>query len=53
MPVKKTTPNKGNGKSREVYIVSVARTAVGRALKGTLKEVRPEDMAAAVIKGAI
>jgi acetyl-CoA acyltransferase len=38
---------------REAVIVSSVRTAVGRALKGTLRQVRPDDMAAAAISGAL
>ena len=38
---------------REVVIVSSVRTAVGRAGKGTLRETRPDDMAAAAIKAAL
>src|SRR3982751_3235476 len=38
---------------REVVIVSSVRTAVGRANKGTLRETRPDDMAAEAIKGAL
>jgi acetyl-CoA acyltransferase len=38
---------------REVVIVSGARLAQGKAPKGTLRSLRPEDMAAAVIKAAI
>ena len=38
---------------REAVIVSGARTAVGRAHKGSLRTVRPDDMAAAVIQEAI
>jgi acetyl-CoA acyltransferase len=34
-------------------IVSAARTAVGKAPRGTLRTMRPEDMAAAVIKAAL
>lgn len=33
----------------DAYIVSAVRTAVGRALKGTLSQTRPDDMAAAVL----
>ena len=36
--------------SREAVIVAAARTAVGRAKKGTTRNVRPEDMAVAVIR---
>ena len=38
---------------REVVIVSSVRTAVGKAGKGTLRQVRPDDMAAAAIKAAL
>jgi acetyl-CoA acyltransferase len=38
---------------REAVIVSSVRTAVGKAGRGTLRRVRPDDMAAAAIKGAL
>jgi acetyl-CoA acyltransferase len=38
---------------REAVIVSSVRTAVGKAGKGTLRETRPDDMAAEAIKGAL
>lgn len=38
---------------REAVIVSAVRTPVGRAKKGTLKDMRPDDMAAAVIAEAV
>lgn len=38
---------------QEAVIVSVARTAVGRAKKGTLAAYRPEDMGAEVVKAAL
>ncbi|CAN5739343.1 thiolase family protein [soil metagenome] len=38
---------------KEAVIVSAARTAVGRAPKGTLRSSRPDDMAAAAINEAI
>jgi acetyl-CoA acyltransferase len=38
---------------KEAVIVSVVRTAVGKAPKGTLRDTRPDDMGAAVIKEAI
>ncbi len=38
---------------RDAVIVSAVRTAVGRAPKGTLNVMRPDDMAAAVIAEAI
>jgi acetyl-CoA acyltransferase len=38
---------------REAVIVSAVRTAVGRAYKGTLRNTRPDDMAAVVIGEAI
>ncbi len=37
----------------EAVIVSAARTAVGRANKGTLADFRPEDMGAAVVAAAV
>jgi acetyl-CoA acyltransferase len=37
----------------EAVIVSAARTAVGRAVKGTLADVRPEDMGAAAVREAV
>ncbi|MCG6926602.1 MAG: acetyl-CoA C-acyltransferase, partial [Acidobacteria bacterium] len=38
---------------REAVIVSSVRTAVGKAVKGTLRQVRPDDMAAAAIQEAL
>jgi len=38
--------------SREAYIVAAARTAVGRAKRGSLVSYRPEDMAATVLNEA-
>lgn len=38
---------------RDAVIVSAARTAVGKAHKGTLRTTRPDDMAAVVIDEAI
>ncbi|NET03473.1 MAG: acetyl-CoA C-acyltransferase [Merismopedia sp. SIO2A8] len=38
---------------KEAYIVSSVRTAVGKAPRGSLRNVRPDDMGAAVVKGAI
>lgn len=38
---------------REAVIVSAARTAVGKAPRGTLRTVRPDDMGAIVVKAAI
>ncbi|RLC97413.1 MAG: acetyl-CoA C-acyltransferase [Chloroflexi bacterium] len=39
--------------TKEAVIVSAARTAVGRAKRGTLVDVRPDEMAAVVIKAAL
>lgn len=36
-----------------VYVASATRTAVGRAPRGALKDYRPDDMAAAVLKEAV
>jgi acetyl-CoA acyltransferase len=38
---------------REAVIVSSVRTAVGKAPKGTLKDTRPDEMGAAVIREAL
>ncbi len=38
---------------KEAVIVKALRTAVGKAPRGTLKDTRPDDMAAAVIKSAV
>ena len=38
---------------KEAYIVSAVRTAVGKALKGSLVRTRPDEMAAVVIAEAI
>ncbi|MEN9581293.1 MAG: hypothetical protein RJA70_4302 [Pseudomonadota bacterium] len=36
-----------------VVVASSVRTAVGRGVKGTLRHTRPEDLAAAAVKGAL
>jgi acetyl-CoA acyltransferase len=38
---------------RDAVVVASVRTAVGKAGKGTLRQTRPDDMAAAAIKGAL
>jgi acetyl-CoA acyltransferase len=38
---------------KDIYVVSAARTAIGRANRGTLAQYRPDDMAAAVIEAAV
>ncbi|HEY3356223.1 MAG TPA: thiolase family protein [Polyangia bacterium] len=38
---------------RDVVIVSAVRTAVGRGIKGSLRDTRPDTMAGAVIKEAL
>jgi len=38
---------------KEALIVSIARTAVGKAPRGALRNTRPDDMAAAVIREAL
>ena len=38
---------------KNVFIAAAARTAVGRAPRGTLRETRPDDMAAVVLKEAV
>jgi acetyl-CoA acyltransferase len=39
--------------AREAVIVASVRTAVGKAPRGTLRQTRPDDMAAAAIKAAL
>ena len=38
---------------KEAVVVSAVRTAVGKALKGTLKTTRPDDLGAIAVKGAL
>ncbi|MFQ5904017.1 MAG: acetyl-CoA C-acyltransferase, partial [Candidatus Binatia bacterium] len=38
---------------REAVIVAAARTAVGKAFKGSLRDTRPDDLAAFVLRDAI
>ncbi len=38
---------------KEAVIVSIVRTAIGRAPRGTLRKTRPEDMGAAAVKEAV
>ena len=37
----------------EAVIVATARSPIGRAFKGSLKDVRPDDLAAAIVKAAL
>ena len=37
----------------KAYIVSAVRTAVGRALRGSLKDTRPDDLGAIAVRGAV
>ena len=34
----------------EAYIVATARSPIGRAFKGSLKDVRPDDLAASMVR---
>ncbi|MDJ0675898.1 MAG: acetyl-CoA C-acyltransferase [Calothrix sp. MO_167.B42] len=38
---------------KQPYIISTVRTAVGKAPRGTLRHMRPDDMGATVVKAAI
>ena len=38
---------------REAVVVAYGRSAIGKSPKGTLKDTRPEDFAAQVIKGVL
>jgi acetyl-CoA acyltransferase len=48
-PTVRVTSNGG----REAVIVAAVRTAVGRATRGSLRSVRPDEMAAAVLRDAL
>jgi acetyl-CoA acyltransferase len=37
----------------KAYIISAVRTAVGRAYRGSLKDTRPDDLGAVVVRGAV
>ncbi len=37
----------------KAYIVSAVRTAVGRAVRGSLKDTRPDDLGAVAVRGAV
>ncbi len=37
----------------EAVIVATARSAIGRAFKGSLKDLRPDDLAATIVKAAL
>ena len=38
---------------RDAVIVSTARSPIGRAMKGSLKDVRPDDLAATIVRAAL
>ncbi len=38
---------------KSAYIVSTVRTAVGKAPRGTLRNIRPDDLGAAAVRGAL
>lgn len=37
----------------EAVIVATARSPIGRAVKGSLKDVRPDDLAAHIVRAAL
>ncbi|MBY8872123.1 acetyl-CoA C-acetyltransferase [Micromonospora sp. PLK6-60] len=39
--------------SRDAVIVATARSPIGRAFKGSLREVRPDDLAATIVRAAL
>jgi acetyl-CoA C-acetyltransferase len=39
--------------NRDAVIVSTARSPIGRAMKGSLKDVRPDDLAATIVRAAL
>ncbi|HPF69130.1 MAG TPA: acetyl-CoA C-acyltransferase [Candidatus Krumholzibacteria bacterium] len=38
---------------REVFVIAARRTAVGKALKGSLRHTRPDDLGAAVVRALV
>src|SRR5918911_1411996 len=38
---------------REAVIVATARSPIGRAVKGSLREIRPDDLAATIVRAAL
>lgn len=51
--VKKVSPSAKKAGLKEAVIVSAVRTAVGKAPQGTLKNTRPDELGAIVLKEAI
>src|SRR5205807_6557495 len=47
------TPSPGTGNMPDAYILSAVRTPVGKAPRGSLRHVRPDDLAALVIAEAV
>ena len=37
----------------EAVIVATARSPIGRAFKGSLKDLRPDDLAATIVRAAL
>src|SRR5438132_1938761 len=52
-PIRTASGEAAEGTMKDAVIVSAVRTAVGKAPKGTLRNTRPDEMGAAVIKEAI
>jgi acetyl-CoA acyltransferase len=52
-PAAKSSVRAAGPSPREAVIVASVRTAVGKAPKGALRQSRPDDMAAAAIRGAL
>src|SRR5512137_1041064 len=42
-----------NKNPRDVVVVAAVRTAVGKAIKGTLKDTRPDDLLAEALRGLL
>ncbi|MEP6651346.1 MAG: acetyl-CoA C-acyltransferase, partial [Lapillicoccus sp.] len=39
--------------TREAVVVATARTPIGRAFKGSLKEIRPDDLSVQVLRAVL
>ena len=52
-PAERTAPSNGVSRMPEAVIVSAARSPIGRANKGSLKDFRPDDLAATIVQAAL
>src|SRR4051812_31069249 len=53
VPPSRSDPEEGALVMPEAVIVSAARSPIGRAFKGSLKDLRPDDLAATIVQAAL